>query len=62
MVKYIANKGDKMSDLNKLVSIYNKYRNKEKLTKEELRYIYEIDGFISGEKHVIYPMINEIKS
>ena len=51
-----------MSDLNKLVSIYNKYRNKEKLTKEELRYIYEIDGFISGEKHVIYPMINEIKS
>ena len=51
-----------MSDLNKLVSIYNKYRNKEKLTKEELRYIYEIDDFISGEKHVIYPMINEIKS
>lgn len=50
----------KVSDMNNLTKIYNKYINKLELTRGELRFLYEIDEEISGFGYQKDPRIEEI--
>ena len=50
----------KVSDMKKLTQIYNKHINKESLTKEELRFLYEIEEKISGFGYYTDPRVKEI--
>jgi len=50
----------KVNDMKKLTSIYKKHKNKEELSKEELRFLYEIDVEIIGFGYGKDPRINEI--
>lgn len=50
----------KVSDMKLLTNIYNKYLNKEELTKDELRFLYEIDELILGFGYDKDPRIKEI--
>ena len=38
------------NNMKKMTEIYKKHKNKEELSKEELRFLYEIDGYIAGFK------------
>lgn len=50
----------KVSDMKKLTQIYNKHINKESLTKEELKFLYEIEEKISGFGYYTDPRVKEI--
>ncbi len=50
----------KVSDMKRLTSIYKRWENKEELTTEELRFLYEIDEFIMGFGFKKDPRIKEI--
>ena len=50
----------KVSDMKLLTNIYNKYLNKEELTKDELRFLYELDELIYGFGYRSDPRIKEI--
>ncbi|MBT7007198.1 hypothetical protein HN958_01695 [Candidatus Falkowbacteria bacterium] len=50
----------KVADMKKLTSICNKEEQREKLTVEELRFIYQMDGKIRGFGYSDDPRINEI--
>ena len=50
----------KVSDMKLLTHIYKKHKNNEELTKEELRFLYEIDGKIIGFGYKEDPRIEEI--
>lgn len=50
----------KVSDMKKLTSIYKKHKNNEEITKEELRFLYEIDEEIIGFGYGKDPRIKEI--
>ena len=50
----------KVNDMKKLTSIYKKHKNKEELTKDELRFLYEIDADIIGFGYGKDPRILEI--
>lgn len=52
----------KVSDMKILTKIYNKHNNNEELTKEELRFLYEIDSEIIGFGYEDDPRIEEIKT
>ena len=45
----------------KVKTLYKKYKNKEELTKEELKFLYEIDSKIIGFGYKKDPRIAEIK-
>ena len=50
----------KVTDMKLLTEIYNKHLNKKELSKEELRFLYEIDEEIIGFGYGKDPRINEI--
>ena len=50
----------RVSDMKLLTNIYNKYLNKEELTKDELRFLYELDELIYGFGYRSDPRIKEI--
>ena len=50
----------KVSDMKLLTHIYKKHKNNEELTKEELRFLYEVDGKIIGFGYKEDPRIEEI--
>ena len=50
----------KVSDMRELTKIYEKYQNNQELTKENLRFLYEIDSVIEGFGYQIDPRIEEI--
>jgi len=52
----------KVSDMKELTKIYSKHKNDEDLTKEEIRFLYELDSKIIGFGYDIDPRIKEIKS
>ena len=51
----------KVNDMKMLTLIYNKHKNKEELTKEELKFLYEIENEIISFGYDIDPRIKEIK-
>ncbi len=51
----------KVQDMNYLTEIYKKNQRKEDLTKEELRFLYEVDNSIQGFGYEDDPRIKEIK-
>ena len=51
----------KARDMKELTKIYNKHKNKEELTREELRFLYEIESNIKGFGWEDDPRIEEIK-
>ena len=51
----------KVQDMNYLTEIYKKNQRKEELTKEELRFLYELDNSIQGFGYEDDPRIEEIK-
>lgn len=50
----------KVSDMKLLTNIYNKYLNKEELTKDELRFLYGVEGKILGFGFDDDPRVSEI--
>ena len=50
----------KVSDMKILTKIYKKHNNKENLTKEEIRFLYELDSKIEGFGYEEDPRIEEI--
>lgn len=51
----------KVNDMKMLTLIYNKHNNKEDLSKEELKFLYEVENEIIGFGYDKDPRINEIK-
>lgn len=51
----------KVNDMQMMTYIYTKYQNKVELTKEELRFLYEIDNKIKGFGYGKDPRIEEIR-
>lgn len=51
----------KVNDMKELTAIYNKFKSAQKLSKEELRFLYEIDSKIKGFGYYEDPRIKEIK-
>lgn len=52
----------KVADMKELTKIYKKHQQQEELTKEELTFLYEINGKIKGFGYQDDPRIEEIKS
>ena len=52
----------KVNDMKTLTNIYNKHKNHQELTKEELRFLYEVDNKIVGFGYQEDPRIEEIIS
>ena len=50
----------KVEDMKKLTAIYEKHKEKQELTIEELRFLYEIDSKIKGFGYMRDPRISEI--
>lgn len=50
----------KVSDMKKLTNIYKNYKLNQELSKEELRFLYEIDSPIVGFGYYKDPRIEEI--
>jgi hypothetical protein len=51
----------KSGDMKQLTLIYEKYRSKQEMSNADLRFLYEIDGYIEGFGYSDDPRIEEIK-